>query len=280
MSAGRYLIHGSALGWTLAKAQGIRPIPRERASVKRARVKLRGVLSRWLSSAGRSIAGQLAQVRAKAATAEEIRRILMAIEWPDAAEIEAEVEKLLEVIAREGAAMAFSQLGLNERSPELNLANEKAIEWAKERAGQLVGAKNNGWSVEQYVRDRVRDLVTEAEERGWSVDQLSERLLDAYAFSEDRAAMIATTELAMADVSGNMIAYRESGVVAGKRWILANQGDDKCCDVCESAAADGVIGLGDSFSTGDDAPPGHPNCRCDVVPVLANPIGDTGDAGE
>ena len=44
-------------------------------------------------------------------------------------------------------------------------------------------------------------------------------------------------------------------------------GDD-ACDECVANAEQGAIGLEDEFLSGDDAPPAHPNCRCDVLPVL------------
>ena len=95
--------------------------------------------------------------------------------------------------------------------------------------------------------------------------------------------MIARTETAMADVQGNMAAYRASSVVTGKEWIL---GDDACED-CVANSEVGSIGLADLFPSGDDGPPAHPNCRCDLLPTLIEDgatdgadSGDLNDSGE
>ncbi|HEZ9487312.1 TPA: hypothetical protein WK641_002222, partial [Neisseria gonorrhoeae] len=45
--------------------------------------------------------------------------------------------------------------------------------------------------------------------------------------------------------------------------------DDKVSDVCNANGGMGVIGLHEPFSHGALTIPGHPNCRCAVVPVLA-----------
>lgn len=95
---------------------------------------------------------------------------------------------------------------------------------------------------------------------------MAESLSDDYAFSAGRAETIARTETAFADVQGNLIAYKESGVVAGKEWVA----EPDCCDICAENERQGVIGLNDSFQDGTDGPPAHPNCLCDVYPVLGD----------
>ena len=101
---------------------------------------------------------------------------------------------------------------------------------------------------------------------GWSNDTLAEALSDNYGFSADRADMIARTETAYADVAGNLDAYRVSGVVTDKKWITG----EGCCELCDELNSD-TIPIEDNFDFyGEemDGPPGHPNCRCDVVPIL------------
>ena len=88
-------------------------------------------------------------------------------------------------------------------------------------------------------------------------------LEENYAFSEARAETIARTETANADCQGNLAVYKESGVVAQKQWIVGAG----CCDECQELDGE-IVDLDDNFSTGDDAPPAHPNCRCDYVPLI------------
>ena len=68
----------------------------------------------------------------------------------------------------------------------------------------------------------------------------------------------------MADSAGSMIGYRESGVVSTKTWQLSNEHADD--DECDENADEGAIPLDEPFPSGDDTAPGHPNCKCDVVP--------------
>ena len=186
-----------------------------------------------------------------------------------------DMDEVLAMLATDGAIEALAQMGMND-APEvtLDLVNAKAVAWAKERAAEMVGKTMvNGqlvdnakaeWVITDLQREDTASLVVDALEAGWSNDRLAARLEEDAAFSPARAEMIARTETAMADVAGNMAAYRISSLVSGKQWIL---GDD-ACDECVANAEQGAIGLEDEFLSGDDAPPAHPNCRCDVLPVL------------
>jgi hypothetical protein len=59
--------------------------------------------------------------------------------------------------------------------------------------------------------------------------------------------------------------YKEQGIEK-KEWEIS---DAETCDDCEANNEDGEIGVDESFSSGDDAPPLHPNCRCflQAVPI-------------
>lgn len=49
-----------------------------------------------------------------------------------------------------------------------------------------------------------------------------------------------------------------------KFWITA--GDSRVCPVCADNAASGDIPVDESFASGEDYPPAHPRCRCNVTP--------------
>jgi hypothetical protein len=102
-----------------------------------------------------------------------------------------------------------------------------------------------------------------------SVDEIAAVIEKDYMFSAERAELIATTERAFADATGNMLAYRESGVVEGKEWVLGSEHEDQDCD-CEPNADAGTIPLDENFPSGDDTVPAHPRCVCDVLPVVAD----------
>jgi SPP1 gp7 family putative phage head morphogenesis protein len=143
----------------------------------------------------------------------------------------------------------------------LSQANERAIAWAENRAAELVT------QIDETTRDGIRDLTVRSLEEGWSTQEISDRLDAAWEFGGERSDMIARTEVAFADIQGNLAGYRESGVVEGREWVIAQ---DEYCEDCESMSGM-VVPIGGDFPGGD--PPLHPNCRCDILPIITS----TGD---
>lgn len=195
------------------------------------------------------------------------------LDWGD---LTPEVEEVLVRIATDGVQVAFDQIGVDPGPDMLQLANKRAIAWAQARAAELVGMQrqadgtlsensNAAYAISDSTREMLRGDVATALDEGLSSDDLAAQLEDSYAFSADRAETIARTELANADVQGNLAAYRSSGVVKGKEWVLGSEHEDD--DECDDAAAMGVVDLDDDFGGLGD-PPAHPNCVCDVLPVL------------
>jgi hypothetical protein len=189
-----------------------------------------------------------------------------------------ELQALLLAVSEDGIRVAFHQLGMVPTADLTEQVNEKAVEWARDRAAELVGMRYNdagalvenpnaAWTITEATREQLRGDVERAIEDGTSTDELAAQLQTSYAFSEDRADTIARTELAAADVEGNLIAYRDSGVVGGKIWVLGSEHDDNSECECGDAADMGVVDLDDDFG-GIGDPPAHPNCVCDVLPVL------------
>lgn len=274
-----YLAKADSFGLTLSKAAGIRPLNRERKAIRLAEKKVRKLWAAHFKAEAKSLIEQIEKVRPereKLDAEELVAQVMRKLMFDPGLGLVDAMEEVFRTIAVDAVGQGFRQIGGGEEAI-VEQANEKAVEWAKARAAELVGMKydadgklvaNDGWAIPETTRERVRSLVTQAEAEGWANDRLADALREDYAFSGNRAEVIARTETAFADVSGNMIAYRESGLVSGKRWILANHGDESCCDDCDAAASAGVIGLDDDFPGGVDAPPAHPNCRCDVVPVL------------
>lgn len=157
----------------------------------------------------------------------------------------------------------------------LRLANQDAVDYAASRAAELVGRHQTGagltegdteYAIDETTRAGLRDTVTRALEEGWSPDELAQAVEGSYLFSADRAETIARTELALAHSEGNLMAWRRSGVVTGKKSVLSDGHD--LDDICNVNAAAGTIPLDASFPSGHSAPPYHPNCECAVSPVV------------
>lgn len=215
------------------------------------------------------------------ADAERARRILSeilaAIQAGNAAALVGDMTGLLSTVTQDGGAAALAQVGIVEDRSILAVVNQRAVNYARDRSAEMVGMKwvdgelvenpSAQWRIDDSTRELLRGDVTAALKDGLSNDALAERIAGSYAFSDDRALMIARTETAFADVAGNMIAYRESGEVEQKQWITG----EGCCDDC--LALDKIIvDIDEDFpDDGGDGPPLHPNCRCDVVPLLREP---------
>ena len=177
-------------------------------------------------------------------------------------------------IVKTGAGQATQQLALDSQGM-FDVVNERALEWAKDKSAELVGMKwVNGelvpnpraeYSIVNSTREMIRGEVAQAVEEGWSTDKLAGALEESHAFSPVRAEMIARTETATAQTQGALLVYRESGVVSQKKWITGAG----CCDECQDLDGE-IVGLDEEFDGGVDAPPLHPACRCDIVPVVGN----------
>lgn len=234
-------------------------IARDRASVKKAVAAINDLVRPALAAAGQRVAQELGDKVGKAITStEQAKRLLEELTFEELKDLAPELAEILEEMAGDGGQAALAQVIADVTKDQLAQVNERAVAYAKDRSAELVT------QLEDSTREMLRSTLAQALEEGWSNDKLADELGDNYAFGEDRAETIARTETAYADVQGNLEGYRASGVVQGKQWIIAQ---DEFCDDCNDL--DGVIvGLDEQFPDGGDGPPLHPNCRCDILPVL------------
>jgi Phage Mu protein F like protein len=130
------------------------------------------------------------------------------------------------------------------------------------------------------ARDAVRDqLARGLIGQGDTIDQLTGRMKQVFTrASTSRARMIAQTEASRAVHDASLLSAEQSGVVAGKRWLLSANS----CPVCHRLAAavnsmplqalplDGEFGRvgNDPDFSGVKGPPAHPHCRCSLLYVL------------
>lgn len=141
--------------------------------------------------------------------------------------------------------------------------------------------------VTQATVDAVKETLAQGVEDGESISQLTQRVIDTGKFSSDRAQTIARTESARGFVAGEELGWVESGVVAGKKWLLA----PGACPYCREAAklfnskaqghplGEPFLAIGDTITPPGNSPmtisfaaingpPLHPNDRCDIIAVL------------
>lgn len=176
--------------------------------------------------------------------------------------------------ATDGALQGLADVGADVPDA-FALVNDDALDFAQDRAAELVGRHRAGetlalvdspapWAITETTRLGLRRLVAQALDAGWSPQELQAAIQDSTLFSATRAETIARTELALAHTTGNVVGWRRSGLVRGKKSLMSNLHDHD--DICDVNAEAGVIPLDASFPSGDDGPPYHPNCECVVVP--------------
>lgn len=85
--------------------------------------------------------------------------------------------------------------------------------------------------------------------------------------NKSRAHMIATTELNRAVSAATLGRYQKAGRKATE-WATAD--DDRVCPICMGNEEHGPVPIGEPFPGGQLHPPGHPYCRCALLPVIDN----------
>jgi hypothetical protein len=192
------------------------------------------------------------------------------------------VEPQLEAVYKKAALQSLAQLNVTDEETT-NLILKEAKKYAQERSAELIGMKWEGgklvanadseYAISETTRENLNALISKATDEGWATSTLSDEILDMTDFSEDRAEMIARTELAFAHSQGTLDAWEESGVVESKESILASGHTDEDDEDCVGNAEAGPIPMDEEFPSGDDGPPYHPNCMCALIAVVKEGYG-------
>lgn len=170
----------------------------------------------------------------------------------------ASIDTLLAEVAEDGGLSFLAQLKLPNKSDVFDQVNDRAVAYAKAHAAELVSG------VDDVTRDELKDLIAAGLEENIGMDAIADRIRDAYAFSDDRAGLIARNEVATANQAGaleGMKLARGAGVKLKKVWVP----DDDACEVCQENADAGPIDIDDEFPSGDDQPTAHPHCECSIA---------------
>ena len=145
-------------------------------------------------------------------------------------------------------------------------------------------------AVNKETNEKLRLHFAQGLAAGETTTEIRKRVLDNVFGSQitrNRAEMIARTESARAMMAGTEEAWKSAEVVTGKEW----NGASDMCEFCQAmnnkfGPGTGGVSLGGTFVkqgttvTGVDGgtlgtdygaipyPPIHPNCRCDLIPVI------------
>lgn len=130
-----------------------------------------------------------------------------------------------------------------------------AGQYAEARGAELVTG------LEQETRKRMALVVEQSIREGEGIGTLQRSIRNDFAFSRQRATLIARTETTKALGQGQKAAAISQGRDE-KRWFT--QGDDLVREEHLRNEGAGWIGIGDTFPSGEDTV-GLPNCRCNVA---------------
>lgn len=185
---------------------------------------------------------------------------------------------------------ALAKLVTSPAIAEIGLKPDELRAYAEQATVDLSSRAARG--VNQTTAVKVAEILGDGIQNGETTSQLTRRVRDWAAEQGDaargtraRAETIARTEAARAASDATQQAWSSSGLVQGKKWLLAPDP----CEFCEAAAdlygsegvglKDSFFALGSELKGADggtmrldyqavDGPPLHPRCRCAMVPVL------------
>lgn len=269
-------VHGAC---SLAKAGADLGFDREtldypdpmRAFAQKHETKLSAFLVKLLKRLGKDVSKQ---VRAKL---DEVAKA----EYPDEYDVEAllasldlevfalsldELQEALDAVGQDAGRIALGSMGISADDQKItDVVNLRALEYAKDRAAELVSFDDVDPMLAASTRDMLRATISNGIEGNLSTKQIGDALESLYAFSEDRAQTIAATEITRANSEAALSSYKAAetvGIKTKKSWLKL----EDACPICASNAAAGQIDLDEEFPSGDMTPGAHPHCRCVLVP--------------
>lgn len=250
----------------------------ERPAARQARRNLKRIVAAGLRKVAKNVASQ---VRSSLEKADEdnkkrAKRIADEVDLSGLSVIVDPTQKQLDRIAQDSSKIILAQMGVEKNSDLVDQVNTDAADWAKFRAAEMVGmrydedgdlvpATRAEYRIDDATREGIRDTIYNGLEDNIGLDEIISDLEDSYAFSPERAELIARTEITRANNQASLISARDAkdqtGLGVKKVWLP----DDDPCEICQENADAGAIDLDDDFPSGDDAAPAHPRCECTLV---------------
>lgn len=208
-------------------------------------------------------------VRAYAKTlTEDVKKLVFSFDESKAVLNPIMTSEVSAMLADGGSSVAeIAGLTFNAEAPS-------AIEAVGQRVNNIVDFTGSGINIPQESFNRVRESVIASIQEGDSVALASQRIRNLYeGFSDQRALVIAQTEMGYAFNSGAFELYGQAGIPQHE-WLSAGDADVR--DAHLAAEAHGPIPVGETFPNGlryPNDPAGGPeevvNCRCTTAPVIA-----------
>ncbi len=167
------------------------------------------------------------------------------------------------------------------------LVGEKPFDEATKRVQDFL--RKNGIKfakeVSRKTNEKIRETLAAGVSEGEGIPKLKKRITTLFDdMSSTRAELIARSEVIRASNFATEEAFKQSGVVEKKEWLVT--ADDRLCEFCAPMSGK-IISIGGSFfGKGDtidgeeggsldndygsiDYPPLHPQCRCTIIPIIS-----------
>jgi len=136
-----------------------------------------------------------------------------------------------------------------------------AINWAEKRGAALVT------EMDVETKRRLGHTISQGIENKRGIPGLARDIkADFGDMTRYRSELIARTETADALSNASLAAMDDMGI-EGKEWVTTGSTFSQE-DECGENEAQGVIPVGQAFSSGHQGPPAHPNCECAVAPAI------------
>lgn len=229
----------------------------KRKAVVDAKARMAKSVHSILKSTARSVEHQLRSAIRKADEAD------LHIDLAELGDLDDASFKELANIAGDSGLIIIGQAGFSEENITKQV-NQRAVAWARERAAEMVS------QITETTRDMLRAAIADGLAENLARDQIISDIMDTSdVFSEKRAEFIADTELTNASSQGSLMGMKvaqENGVKLGKYWDC----NDEPCPICQGNEDAGVIGLDETFPSGDDAPQAHPRCECVLLGITSD----------
>lgn len=182
------------------------------------------------------------------------------IDLADLAELAALADQLGDV-GSDAALRLLGQIGLDGSEDIVNLVSRRAVAAAENQAADLVS------NVTDATRNMLQRIIAAGLSDNIGTGAIADSIEASAAFGEDRAQLIAHTEVRNANERGvleGLRGARDAGVIVKKSVLL---GPDPC-EICLENADVGAIDIDDEFPSGDTEPTFHVRCECALTGVV------------
>lgn len=120
-------------------------------------------------------------------------------------------------------------------------------------------------------REKLINMLDQGLKNGEALPKIREDITRTFGeYNKSQAQRITKTEVSRTSIQAQVDAYQQSGVVEGLQWVL--DGGHDVPDDCDNYDGE-IVAVDESFYKSDNEfqdgnPPIHPNCNCELLPVL------------